>query len=209
MKYFLFRLLVAFGIMVPCAIFVRRCSAPSLKRGVSAAQNSLNPAASTPLAQNSKLTLPTVVRPQVQSLTPSTPASPDQAPPYPTGYVILGKRINIVMSDGTVRTEFDGLGPVSRNFATIGGQRCYFKPHEKFNAPQVTPSADVFPLQSVSSGLAAAPKGHSPVADAASSPSAGPEDQFYDQAQHTEERPYLKADKYGIIHLVSQPHLGP
>lgn len=54
---------------------------------------------------------------------------PEEIPPHPTGYVLLGRKVNVVMSDGTTRTERDEeMSKIERNSVTLDGKKLFFKP---------------------------------------------------------------------------------
>jgi hypothetical protein len=55
---------------------------------------------------------------------------------YPTGYVVKGMTINVIMSDGTVRTERDKeMGTVERNSVILDGKKVFIKPAKKEAKP--------------------------------------------------------------------------
>lgn len=54
--------------------------------------------------------------------------APRPDPVYPTGFVILASRVNVIMSDGTILTERDSeLNKIERNSVTIDGIKTFIK----------------------------------------------------------------------------------
>jgi len=74
--------------------------------------------------------------PQAASL-PSPSVSPGESnvladSPHPTGYLTFRGKINVVMSDGTIRTERDSeLGVVERNSVTLEGKKLFIRARGK------------------------------------------------------------------------------
>lgn len=89
---------------------------------------------------------------------------PEAEPPYPTGYVLWGRQINIMMSDGTVRAEVDAeLTEVRRNGITLNGEKLFFKA-----APR--PQNPVSSVSSVVSSFPASPQNGVSLGAASSAP---------------------------------------
>jgi hypothetical protein len=60
---------------------------------------------------------------------PVQASKPEELPPYPTGYVLKGRMINVIMSDGTIRTERDEeMSKIERNSVMLDGKKLFFKP---------------------------------------------------------------------------------
>lgn len=52
----------------------------------------------------------------------------EEDPPYPTGFVIMGRKVTVQMSDGTTRTERDDeMTRIERNSVTISGQKMFIR----------------------------------------------------------------------------------
>lgn len=61
----------------------------------------------------------------------------EEVPPYPTGYVALGRRVTVQFSDGTTRTEVDPeLDEVHRNGVILSGRKLFFRPAPRAAATQ-------------------------------------------------------------------------
>lgn len=73
-------------------------------------------------------------------------AAVTELPPYPTGFVRMGRKVNVHMSDGTTRTERDDeLTKIERNSVTLDGKKLFIRASRPPALPSPAPLPQTAP----------------------------------------------------------------